>query len=280
MVLLWIAFVLSLLYLVLAGLYMLALMAKRKPKRGFHGKLGEYDYAHRGLYNPETGVPETSLTAFRLAAQKGYGAELDVHLSRDGRLVVMHDTALKRTAGANANIPAVTAQVLGQLTLEGTKEKIPYLEQVVPLFENAGPLLIEIKTDNGNHAELTRKVCGLMRQYPDVTFCIESFDPRVLLWLKKHRPDVIRGQLSCNFIKERNGLSFATAFLLKNLLMNFLTRPDFIAYRYEDRSCLAPALSRKLWKPQEFSWTVQDPETAERLKKDGALIIFEGFEAK
>lgn len=277
MILLWIAFVLSLLYLLLAGLFMLAIMAKRRPKNGFHGKLGEYDYAHRGLFDPAAGVPENSLTAFRLAAERGFGAELDVHLSRDGRLVVMHDTALKRTAGANANIPAVTAQVLGQLTLEGTREKIPYLEQVVPLFEGRGPLLIEIKADNGNHAELTRRVCSLMKQYPKVSYCIESFDPRVLLWLKKHRPDIVRGQLSCNFLKERSGLSLPTAFLMKNLLLNFLTRPDFIAYRHEDRGCLAPALCKRLWKTQEFSWTVRDRDTAEELKKDGALVIFEGF---
>ena len=280
MILLRILLILVLVYLFLAGLFLLAIAAKRKPKDGFHGRIGEIDYAHRGLHDLSAGIPENSLAAFRRAAAFGYGAELDVHLSRDGRLVIMHDTGLQRTTGVNANIPAVTSQVLGQLTLQGTKEKIPYLEQVVPLFEGKGPLLIEIKSDNNNHAELTRKVCSLMKQYPNVTFIMESFDPRVLLWLKKHHPDIIRGQLACNFIKERHNLSLPVAFLLTNLLMNFLTRPDFIAYKHEDRDCLAPALCRKLWKPQEFSWTVCDQETADRLKEDDSVIIFEGFVPK
>ena len=74
---LWFAFILVLVLLLLSGLYMLSLMAKRKPKAGFHGKLGEYHYAHRGLHSIAAGIPENSLTAFRLAAQHDYGAELD-----------------------------------------------------------------------------------------------------------------------------------------------------------------------------------------------------------
>ena len=82
--------ILDLIGLVLAGLYALSMMGKRRPKNGF-GRLGDYDYAHRGLHALPAGIPENSLRAFRLAANNGYGAELDVHLSRDGRLVIMHE---------------------------------------------------------------------------------------------------------------------------------------------------------------------------------------------
>ena len=134
--------ILDLIGLVLAGLYALSMMGKRRPKNGF-GRLGDYDYAHRGLHALPAGIPENSLRAFRLAANNGYGAELDVHLSRDGRLVIMHDENLKRTTGVNANISAVTTQVLSQLALEGTREKVPYLEEVLPLFNGKAPLLME-----------------------------------------------------------------------------------------------------------------------------------------
>ena len=157
-------FVLVLIALVLAGLYMLGMKAKRRPKSGFYGKLGDCHYAHRGLHAIHAGIPENSLRAFRLAANNGYGAELDVRMSRDGRLVVMHDESLKRTTGANANISGVTEQVLGQLTLEGTREKVPYLEDVLPLFEGKTPLLIELKPENGNHEELARKATNLLKQ--------------------------------------------------------------------------------------------------------------------
>lgn len=273
--------ILDLVLLVLAGLYMLSMAAKRRPANGFYGKLGEYHYAHRGLHAIRAGIPENSMRAFRMASTNGYGAELDVRMSRDGRLVIMHDESLKRTAGANANISAVTTQVLNQLTLEGTREKLPYLEDVLPLFEGKTPLLIEIKPENGNHEELTRKVTNLLKQFPGLDCMIESFDPRVLLWLKKHRPDIIRGQLSENYFRDENcTLNPVLRFALSNLMGNFLTRPDFIAYKYEDRNDLAPQLCRKLWKPKFFWWVVRSQEEAEPLLAREDLIIFEGFAAK
>ena len=280
MVFWWILLIVDLVGLLLAVLYALSMMTKRRPKSGFYGKLGDYHYAHRGLHAIASGIPENSMRAFRLAANNGYAAELDVHMSRDGSLVIMHDESLKRTTGANANISAVNTQVLTQLNLEGTKEKIPFLEDVLPLFEGKAPLLIELKPENGNHEELTRKVCNLLKQHPNLDYMIESFDPRVLRWLKKHRPDIIRGQLSCNFFHDRKNLSWIQCFVLTNLMTNFLTRPDFVAYKVEDRNCLAPGLCKKLWNPQMFFWVVTNQEEANELAEQNAMIIFEGFAAK
>ena len=276
-----ILFILSLVALLLAALYMLGMKAKRRPKSGFYAKLGDCHYAHRGLHAIHAGIPENSLRAFRLAANNGYAAELDVHLSHDGRLVVMHDESLKRTTGANANISGVTEQVLSQLTLEGTREKVPYLEDVLSLFEGKTPLLIELKSENGNHEELTRKVTNLLKQYPALDYMIESFDPRVLRWLRKHRPDIIRGQLSENFFRDENCvLNPFMRFVMSSMLTNILTRPDFVAYKYEDRDDLAPGLCRKLWGPQFFWWVVTSQEEAAPLLERGDKIIFEGFAAK
>ena len=281
MIFLKILLILILLYLLLAGLYMLSMKPKRKPKDGgFYGALGQYRYAHRGLHAIASGIPENSLRSFRLAANNGYAAELDVHLSRDGRLVVMHDESLKRTTGANANIGAVTTQVLSQLNLEGTREKVPFLEEVLPLFEGKGPVLIELKSENGNYEDLTRKVCNLLKQYPNLKYMMESFDPRVLRWLKKHRPDIIRGQLSQNFLKNRNGLKLPAAFAMTHLMVNFLGKPDFVAYKFEDRNDLGPALCRKLWKPKMFYWTIRSQEDLDLALAEDACGIFEGFAAK
>ncbi len=279
---LWkILLILDLILLVFAGLFMLSMKTKRRPKSGFYAKLGDHHYAHRGLHAIHAGIPENSIRAFRLAANNGFGAELDVRMSRDGRLVVMHDESLKRTTGANANISAVTTQVLSQLNLEGTREKVPFLEDVLPLFDGKTPLLIEIKPENGNHEQLTEKVTELLKQYPGLDFMIESFDPRVLLWLKKHRPDIIRGQLSENFFRDETcTLSPLMRFLMSNMMGNFLTKPDFVAYKYEDREDLAPGLCRKLWGPQIFWWVVPSQAEANPLIEQGDMIIFEGFAAK
>ena len=78
--------------------------------------------------------------------------------------------------------------------------------------------------------------------------------------------------------RKRDGLSFPIRFVLRNLLTNWLTRPDFIAYRYEDRNKLSPRLLRKLFHCQEFSWTVISFSQQKTAEKDGARIIFEQYD--
>ena len=62
------------------------------------------NYAHRGLHDIEKGIPENSPAAFRAAVEAGYGAELDVQLSRDGQVVVFHDDTLDRVCGVHGNV--------------------------------------------------------------------------------------------------------------------------------------------------------------------------------
>ena len=254
-------------------LWVLALRTKRR-KFGFYG-LSDHHYAHRGLHDSAQGIPENSLTAFRRAVEYGYGAELDVHLSKDGRLVVMHDESLLRMTGVDRSICDCTKEELREYRLEGTDEPITSMEQVLPIFAGKAPLVIELKAFQGNHAALARRVCQLLRRYPSLDYCIESFDPRVLVYLRKHHPEVVRGQLSCNFMKDRSGLQAATAFILTALLTNFLTVPHFIAYRYEDRKRPGLWLCRTLWGVQEFGWTLRSTEQVENAAKHGVLAIFE-----
>ena len=218
----------------------------------------------------------------RTVSADGKRAELRIEVEgaeivspKDGRLVVMHDESLLRTAGVDRKICDCTTQELDALHLQETEEKIPYLEEVLPIFEGRTPLVIEIKAFGKNHAALTQQVCELLDRFPKLQYCIESFDPRVLLWLRKHRPEIIRGQLSANFIKDRNGLSAFAAFALTHLFTNVLTMPHFVAYKYHDRGCIGAAISRTLWGVQEFSWTLRSVQEVTETKKNGALPIFE-----
>lgn len=269
---------LGLLLVIAVGLWALLIRANKAPK-GFYG-LDGWHYAHRGLHNSAREVPENSKKAFQLAVRYGYGAELDVQLSKDKRLVVMHDETLKRTAGLDMRVGDATTEILRRLRLEGTEQEVPYLEEVLPMFEGKAPLVIEIKPCGGDYARLTYRVCKLLDQYPGLQLCIESFDPRVIFWLRKNRPEIVRGQLSTNFMKDRHGLKWIEAFLLTNLLLNGFTQPDFIAYRFEDRNNLSLQLCRLLWRPQEFFWTVRSQEDADAAAKRKAAIIFEGFAAR
>lgn len=238
--------------------------------------LKKFRYAHRGLHNSGQGVPENSLKAFRLAADHGFGAELDVHLTLDGRLAVIHDDSLLRTAGADVKASELTAEELALFRLEDTDEPIPLLEEVLPIFEGKAPLIVELKVEN-NAAELAKAACELLDRF-SVDYCIESFHPQAVLWLRENRPDVCRGQLSQNFFAGKStGLSPSADFVMTHLLTSFLTVPDFIAYDHRHRGNLSLKLARLVWRVQEVSWTIRTPEDMARCEKDGCLSIFENF---
>jgi glycerophosphoryl diester phosphodiesterase len=245
----------------------------RKDHKDFH-KLRGFYYAHRGLHGP--GIPENSMLAFRKALEGGYGIEFDVHLMKDGNLAIIHDSSLKRTAGADVLIEDLTVEDLENYRLEGTDEKIPLFSEVLALYNGKAPLIIELKA-HGNHAALSEAVCNAMEGYEGV-YCMESFDPRVVQWLRKNRPEIIRGQLAENFLKvKQNPLNIVLKFIMTNHLMNFLTMPDFVAYKFADRNTLGTRICRKFWKLQGVSWTIRTQEDYDTAVKEGWIPIFEYF---
>lgn len=266
--------ILEIIVLVIAVGFVLAMQG-----RTGHPKLKEltrWAYAHRGLHG--NGVPENSLKAFQLAKDKGYGAELDVHLMADGNLAVIHDSSLKRTTQREGQIENLTCEQLEDYYLEGTNQTIPLLQDVLKLMDGKVPLIIELKSQVDNYEALCEKTCQLLDGYGGA-YCLESFDPRCIAWLKKHHPDIIRGQLAENYFKTKDcKVPFILKVLLANHLMNFLTKPDFIAYRYSDRNRFVNRICRKLWGLTGVAWTVKSKEIFDAVKKEGWLPIFEGFE--
>ncbi len=264
---------------VLFLLYLLCLRCRRGHADWAHFR--QWRYAHRGLHNKEKGIPENSMAAFKLAAANGFGAELDVHLMKDGKLAVIHDASLLRTAGADVLIEDLTAEELENYRLEGTEQRIPLLEDVLPLFVDRAPLIVELKAERGNAEALAAAACKVLDKYK-AEYCVESFDPRCLMWLWQNRPDVIRGQLSENFTAHGDAqhLPGGVRWILTNLLLNVRTRPDFIAYRFEDRANLSLRLCRGFYRVQEASWTVRDRETMEKAEAAGNLVIFENFDPR
>ena len=251
-------------------------MAPRRDWPGWEGFAG-HRFAHRGLHDLEEGRPENSLSAFRAAVEHGFGAELDVHLMRDGALAVVHDSDLTRVTGKTAIVEDLTAAQLADYPLLGSGETIPLLEEVLEVFSGKTPLIVELKTRGGNAGALVRAVMERLDAYGGA-YCLESFDPNVLISLKRGYPEVIRGQLSENFLRSAPPtLTGVQRFAMTNLLANPLTRPDFIAYNHVDRGAPALRAMRGLYHVHEVSWTVRDPDTMRRLEAQGCVVIFEGF---
>lgn len=252
------------------------LMDGRRSQPGWE-KLLDWRYAHRGLYDNDAGIPENSLAAFRRAAEAGFGAELDIHLTADGQLAVIHDSDLRRVCGRAGKVEELTYAELSQLRLLGTEEGIPLLSDVLPLFAGVAPLIVELKPIRGNEPELAEKVCALLDTFPDLAYCLESFDPFAVLWLRKNRPELIRGQLSQNFLRDQDRPKFLVSFLLSTLFSNAWTRPDFIAWRWQDRKSPFRALCCRGYRIQGVYWTLTGPEQLLSAEREGALGIFEGF---
>ena len=202
-------------------------------------------------------------------------------LMKDGKLAVIHDASLLRTAGADVEIEDLTAEALEQYPLEGTEQRIPLLEEVLPLFTDRAPLIVELKAERGNAEALAAAASRVLKKYKGA-YCVESFDPRCLMWLWQNEPDILRGQLSENFTAHGDAqhLPGGIRWILSNLLLNVRTRPDFIAYRFEDRGNLSLRLCRGFYKVQEASWTVRDRETMEKAEAAGNLVIFEHFDPR
>ncbi len=257
------------------GLWCLAV----RPRRGQAGweKLEGFRYAHRGLHDLANGRPENSLSAFQAAARAGFGAELDVHLMADGNLAVVHDSELTRVCGRAGRIEDLRREDLAGYPLLGSGENIPLLEDVLAVFEGKAPLIVELKTARHNAAALTDAVMERLLGWRG-TYCVESFRPAALWRLQRKWPGVFRGQLSCAFRGQGKGLHEKAAYwAVRHLLVCAVSRPDFVAYRWQDRDEPSLALARKLWGVHEVYWTVRDPAVMERLEAEGGAVIFEGF---
>ncbi len=234
-----------------------------------------WSYAHRGLHDAEH--PENSLAAFRAARDHGFGIELDVHLLKDGTLAVLHDSSLTRMTGCEGMIEDLTADDLPRFHLAGTQETIPTFSQVLEVFDGKAPIIVELKCANGNHAALVEKACALLHNY-NGAWCMESFDPRCVYYLKRHHGEIVRGQLAENYFASKPPLNFPIRFLLTHNLLNWITKPDFVAYRFQDRRTTPTyTIWKNIWKIQGVAWTISTSEEHEQALREGLLPIFEGF---
>jgi glycerophosphoryl diester phosphodiesterase len=105
--------------------------------------------AHRALHDVTAGRPENSREAIRAAIAAGYGIEIDLQPSRDGRAMVFHDYDLGRLTPETGPVRGRDAAELAQIPLRGGEAGIPDLPEVLTLVAGRVPLLIELKDQHG-----------------------------------------------------------------------------------------------------------------------------------
>lgn len=231
------------------------------------------DFAHRGLWTAR--LPENSLSAFELAARHGKGIELDIQATKDGRIVVFHDDELFRMCGVRKRVRDLTLAELRTLTLRGTKERIPTLVEVLRLVNGRVPLLIEIKGDRPDPV-FCRRLVDLLDGYRGA-FAIEAFSPLILGWFKKYRPSYARGQLVAPMEAYKSFGNSFTGLLLSNMLLNFISRPDFIAAGEKKKRNLGLLICRRAFNTPVFIWTVRTQSEHANCRRSSYFTIFENF---
>lgn len=148
---------------------------------------------HRG--NPAAN-PENTLRSFRSAISAGCDLiECDVHLSSDGRLMVIHDHTLDRTTNGKGLVRDFSAAELRRLDA-GEGEHIPLLQEVIELAIGKVGLVIEIKQVPIQYPGLEEKLLAMLRQLGAVSECaVVSFHHPSIRQLREMEPKLQLGIL-------------------------------------------------------------------------------------
>lgn len=217
-------------------------------------------WAHRGA---SALAPENTLAAFDLARDEGAdGIELDVHLSRDGIPVVIHDETLERTTDGRGAVSCLRACELRRLDAGRwfspafAGERIPLLSEVLDWAGADMPLNVELKTLRAGEVTLR-----LLKEFPRCRVLVSSFNHRLLAALRDAEPELPLGFL-CDARLWRFALRRAQA----ARAAGFHPREDLVS----------AALARRVRDAglALFPWTVDDAGRAARLLRQGASGLF------
>ena len=216
--------------------------------------------AHRGA---SAYAPGNTLAAFRLALEMGAdGFELDVMLSADGHLVVIHDDTVDRTTDGRGPVRQKTLAELKTLDA-GAKfdarfagERIPTLQEALHLVAgNRAFVNVEIKTDSLKGDGLEEKLAALIRRYDlGERLLISSFNPFALWRMRRLAPDLPLALLYAEDLRVH----------LRNRWFAFLSRPDALnpSFRMATQEHVRWGKSRGY---RLYVWTVDEESEMRRL---------------
>lgn len=161
--------------------------------------------AHRGASGTR---PENTMTAFHRAVTVGaHMIELDVQLTRDGHVIVIHDSSLERTTSGRgdvrqmtlAEVRVVSAGYPERFGSEWAGERVPTLAEALALLRDRARAMIEIKAESvttdeagGVEALVAEEI---RRAGMSDKVALISFDQRAILRLRQLAPEISRGRI-------------------------------------------------------------------------------------
>lgn len=236
--------------------------------------------AHRALHHIPDNRPENSRAALMAAVEAGYGIEIDLQLTADGRAVVFHDYDMARLTGQSGPVRQVTsAQAASIPLLHAEDEGIPTLDEVLGLVAGRAPLLIELKDQDGamgpDIGTLERDTVRALSSY-DGPVALMSFNPHSVAELARLAPHLPRGLVTCSYQPSVELLPQDVCDHLRDIPDFDRVGASFISHeaRDLDRPCVAALKARGV---PVLCWTVRSPveEAQARLVADN--VTFEGY---
>lgn len=230
---------------------------------GTPGWLVERPIAHRGLHGGPEAAQENSMAAFRRAVEHDVPFELDVQLTRDGRLAIVHNETAPSADGGSIRVADAALEQLSTLTT---------LQAVLDMVDGEVPVLVDIRRWRAaDGVGLEERVAAALREYQGPV-AVHSFDPRSVYRIRKLLPAIPVGQVSGRL----KAASPLVAAIGRSMATNLATRPDFISFEIS----ALPSRPLRFWRRRGLpviGWTAHSPaeETAARADVDN--VFFSGY---
>ena len=231
--------------------------------------LTERPIAHRGLHKAGTERVENTIPAIKAAINAGFAIEVDVQLTKDKGVVVIHDRTLERLTGIKGYLPDMTLEEVTAIEVTGSNSCIPTLQELLTLIDGKVPLFIElnvIRDDDPN--ALPAVMIDILRDYKG-PLAVMSFHPLAIKYFKDNAPEIPRGM-----ILQKSSSRFKLNMGLRRARYCKIAGAQFVAHDIKSLPNLFSKRWRRAGKPL-VSWTVNTNELEARAAKYADQPIFE-----
>ncbi|MAI97578.1 MAG: hypothetical protein CML37_02655 [Rhodobacteraceae bacterium] len=237
--------------------------------------------AHRGLHDcgyfkGTENAPENSRAAIMQAMKLGFGVEIDVRISKDGVLFVVHDQNLSRLCAVDVNVSESNYCDLLQARLKNM-EFLPTLDEILNIIKGNVPILIDVKSEVQDEKEelIATVICDHVKHYTG-PLALMSFNWGVIIALESHDIGKPRGLVSQVFDKSRR-------LFISDTEKSGIPEDSLTSHGVSFISHECCNVSKDLYKinvkanRKVFTWTVCDKDMALRVRDNCDNITFEGF---
>lgn len=216
-------------------------------------------------------IPENSILAFKRAIRNKYIIELDVHITKDNKIVVFHDFSLKRLFNVNKLVEKCTYNELLNYSFPNTNQKIPLLKSVLNIVNGSVPIIIEIKSLSFN-GKLEKELCKIIDNYNGLIY-VQSFNILSILWFRINKKKIKRGIIYSSLDKKTNILKNN---IIKQILFNTILKLDFISCNKDSLNDNYIVKLRK--KIPIFSWTIKNREEYDLYQRFSDKLICDNID--